>query len=823
MATPVYHYQDSGGGGNANSDSFTHSLGSAGDVCFVTFQSSHQFGIQPQISDTNDNTWNPVALWDSGGIWYATLTSSASSTVTVNIPGASSSYLNSYSYCFSCTGVITGGVTASFSFGTATGVGSAITGALTPQIPAYFEFTAGPFGNWYLTMLSVSGSSGNPLVLSVVAAPTSSSAKLSLPSSWGNVVTTLLDSILVATYTFPSQSLGQYTANDIISDICVRAGLSQTQIDVNLLTDQNVFGGSTTVLGYVIGSQTSAADILKPLLQAYFIDAVETRGQLKFVPRGGAPVILIEEGELGLVSDKAKVKPETIKQAQDLPLTVNVVFSDIALNYQQNNQQRTRNSAVVTTRQRVTMSIPLVMTTTQAIQIADAWLYVMWLERQGFTMSLGSPKYMVLDPTDVIQFVYEGNTFEMRITEDHIGQGYAAILTGINNDNDGFDSTASGSQSTGSLAGSGTGAGSGTSTGAGGGGSSGGGSGGTRIISPTSLYLLDIALIVDTDSNSTGGTGFYGGMGSSLASWPGAALQSSLDDINFSQIGSVSTTNLIFGGALNALAAPTTLFVFDSVSTLNVSLVNGSLSGVSLQAMLNGANVFIVGNEIIAAMNTVQNSDGSWTLSGLLRGLRGTEQYCASHQIGETVILASYLSRYADPLSAIQVTEYYQAVTVGADPSAASAQAFTIAGNDLKPYAPCQVGGTADGSGNITITWNRRTRIGGEADWNDGVASVPLSEDSESYSVDILNGTSVVRTLTATAATVVYTVAQQTTDFGSPQSAVTVKVYQISGEVGRGYAGTGVVPTPGGWPVPVAPTYASSSGGSGGGFYVNGG
>ena len=44
------------------------------------------------------------------------------------------------------------------------------------------------------------------------------------------------------------------------------------------------------------------------------------------------------------------------------------------------------------------------------------------------------------------------------------------------------------------------------------------------------------------------------------------------------------------------------------------------------------------------------------------------------------------------------------------------------------------------------------------------------------------------RTISVTAETASYTAAQQTTDFGSTQSTIYFKVYQVSAQVGRGYA-----------------------------------
>ena len=69
-----------------------------------------------------------------------------------------------------------------------------------------------------------------------------------------------------------------------------------------------------------------------------------------------------------------------------------------------------------------------------------------------------------------------------------------------------------------------------------------------------------------------------------------------------------------------------------------------------------------------------------------------------------------------------------------------------------------------------------------------GTPFVAIGETTEAYEVDVMNGSTVVRTITGlTAPTCTYTAAQQTTDFGSPQAAVTVRVYQMSAAVGRGY------------------------------------
>ena len=101
-----------------------------------------------------------------------------------------------------------------------------------------------------------------------------------------------------------------------------------------------------------------------------------------------------------------------------------------------------------------------------------------------------------------------------------------------------------------------------------------------------------------------------------------------------------------------------------------------------------------------------------------------------------------------------------------------------------------QITSSRDGSHNLTINWFRRTRWYGE--WVDNT-DVPLFEDSEAYSIDIFNGTTVVRTLTASSPTVGYSAAQQTADFGATQSSVSIAIYQLNSVIGRGIAAKAIV------------------------------
>jgi hypothetical protein len=210
--------------------------------------------------------------------------------------------------------------------------------------------------------------------------------------------------------------------------------------------------------------------------------------------------------------------------------------------------------------------------------------------------------------------------------------------------------------------------------------------------------------------------------------------------------------------------------------------------------VLNGANAAILypSLEVIQFTTVTLNLDGTYTLSGLLRGRRGTEwaAHATSHAAGEFVVfpLSGGMVHEQVSLAAFNQQRFYKGVTVGSDLNSATSKPLTLIGRDLRPYAPAQFGGVKSGS-DIILTWERRTRLGGDP-WYNGTNTVPLNEDSESYDVEILSGASgmIKRTLSGlTSPTVTYTAAQQTTDFGSTQTDIAARVYQNSAQVGRGF------------------------------------
>jgi hypothetical protein len=118
------------------------------------------------------------------------------------------------------------------------------------------------------------------------------------------------------------------------------------------------------------------------------------------------------------------------------------------------------------------------------------------------------------------------------------------------------------------------------------------------------------------------------------------------------------------------------------------------------------------------------------------------------------------------------------------------ALSFTPEGVGLRPFSVGHVEQPwrkAREPGDLVIRWTRRSRALAADSWN--APEVPLAEETEVYEVEILDGATVLRTLSTATTSVTYAAAQQTADWGAllgPGDTLDVRIYQLSALVGRG-------------------------------------
>jgi hypothetical protein len=540
--------------------------------------------------------------------------------------------------------------------------------------------------------------------------------------------------------------------SDIVEAECELGGLDGTDLDVTDLSDD--------VRGYVVRRDQLGAN-LQPLMTAFFFDAVESDGQIKFVKRGGASAVTFSADDLA-AREGGEEPPDPISHthAQELalPLEVAVVFLNANANYEPGAQYARRQ--VTSAKGQVTLELPIVLTDDEALNICNAILFDLHAAREAFAWPT-SREFAKYEPGDVVTLPYPtGDTSDVRITKRDDGANGVIRWEGQFTDagvytQDGSTQAPPTQEDTISLPG------------------------------PTLFNVLDLPLLRDVDDTY----GFYGAALGYLDGWRGAQAYVSRDngasyDAAAAGLYLVEST---MGYAETALGTTSVLEQFDEASTVDVHLAEGTLSSVTRAQVLDGYNLALLGDELIQFRTATQLAAQRYRLTGFLRGRLGTDWAAASHAVNERFVMLDRSAMHFMPSSAadVGVARLVKAVTVGNRLAGALPQAFTYEGVNLTPLAPVHFAGGRDGTGNLNMAWTRRTRL--NATWRDYV-DAPIGEASESYELDVMNGSTVVRTLTATTNSKQYTAAQQTTDFGSPQASIAVNLYQLSDRIGRGYA-----------------------------------
>ncbi|WP_343346211.1 phage tail protein [Sphingomicrobium sp. XHP0239] len=201
----------------------------------------------------------------------------------------------------------------------------------------------------------------------------------------------------------------------------------------------------------------------------------------------------------------------------------------------------------------------------------------------------------------------------------------------------------------------------------------------------------------------------------------------------------------IIGSVEGALADGPSALV-DRRSSLVVRLIDPALSLVSVgeAALWSGANMAMIGRELVQYQHAEAMGEGRFRLSGFLRGRRGTEDMTASHGEGEMFVPVDPHRMTLVDLDPERVGARVIAVPVGfADASSQEAD-MIFEGLALRPPSPVHLVGSTDGE-TLSLRWVRRSRMG--FGWADGI-DAPLGEAREAYRCEIVgaDGTVTVET-----------------------------------------------------------------------------
>ncbi|KKM78607.1 hypothetical protein LCGC14_1358270 [marine sediment metagenome] len=563
----------------------------------------------------------------------------------------------------------------------------------------------------------------------------------------------------------------------IVDDILTRSGFVSADFDTSELEREAAadpaFPELKDVIGFAVDKQQTSRSVLEMLSRAFSFHLVETDWLIKAIWRGNviASPDVVPIDDLGAHNFGAARPPqitETRQMDAELPSRVTLTYIDQEREYQDNTQHAKRAAELVTFTEILDIQYPIVINHSQAKLMAFIELYTAIVGRRTFEFTL-PPQYIKYDPGDFLSIPVGGVQERVIISSTNLAGSGLIKMTAMLDDPEVF------LPPFGDIANIGVSVPvPKTSTVL-----------GNVGLTGSVLYLMDIPLLRDLDDGAGVYMGSTGGDG-----WPGDIVFKSIDGISYLAFQTFVSSQSSFAGSATTVLADGPTTIFDEGNSVTVFLVDSThtLASVTEAQVLDGANAALIGNEITQFRDVVDNGDSTWTLSGLLRGRKGTESETANHVAGERFVFLDRATtrRIAENESDIGALRFYKAVTIGATIDDAGAIGFINNSVGQKPYSVVHVALSRDGSGNIIITWIRRTRVGGR--WRDGV-DVPLSEDTESYSIDILDapGGAVKRNLTSTTETVTYTIGDQTTDFGGARDPVDVEIFQISAVVARGF------------------------------------
>lgn len=528
-------------------------------------------------------------------------------------------------------------------------------------------------------------------------------------------------------------------------------------------SDLDVTELTGTVRGYSTQGISSIRGQLEPLMLSHQFILIQDGYQIKGVMRGGSSVKTIDPDDLdarpyGNAPGDALISSKEMDT--QLPSVVVVKYLDADRDYEVNEQRSVTQEASSTVNVQE-INLAEVKTADEAAALAEIVWARRWIERYGYTCNL-PPTELDIQAGDVITLPMDYATYELFINRANITVSGIVELEAVLNDSAVYTTNATGI----------------------------GGQASTTTVpygGNSSLTLLDIPCLYD-EYNAYG---FVAAMSGFSPTWPGGTLVRSND------VGQTWQPIVGFSGPVIKGIVPTPLgqddgYVINDTDQLTVQFNSSdmSISSITEAQLKTGMNWAAYGGhgrwEIILFANATDNGDGTYTLDTILRGCKGTEWATGLHEDYDHFVFLSdsdidFIG--SDPNS-LSVERLFRGVTIGQDLDRVSNTAFTYTGVNFKPYAPAQLDAELSGS-DWVLTWKRRTRL--ETSYFTNGTAVPLGEATEAYEIDIMDGSTVVRTLEATSETVTYTSAQQTTDFGGNQSSITFRVYQLSAIVGRGF------------------------------------
>ena len=550
--------------------------------------------------------------------------------------------------------------------------------------------------------------------------------------------------------------------DEVIGDLLERAGYSHAEFLISGLGDVDLHG-------YATGNVTSTRAHLETL-RPFGLFESNCSDKLYIFPRATTPAGVIPWEDLGASETPGEPSdpfPLNIGNEVEVPAQIAVRYRNVLADWNTGTEFSDRiNSSLVSTQ---TVDMPFGMTPAQAKKVADTILKDAMAGLGRATLRLGGRKHAKYEPGDILTTTApDGTGYRFRIItkRDHIfmlewevALDDASALESEAITDEGYVSTE------------------------------------PLRVAPTEWEVLAIPPLQDSDATVPGPyVAITPAKNADNDEWPGAVFVRARLPEAFDQVfisGDVCVMGLC-QTTLGDFAEGST--VLDWTQILRVR-VRGELSSSNWDDFFadRTINAALVGDEPIRFMNAdFVSTDGQfriYDLSGFMRGQLGQEVQIDGHVASERfVLLNPSLRRMVNQTTDIGQEHQVKAVTLNLLLDSVTAEDFTDDGIALRPYSPVHLVALADTSGDIDLTWVRRSRL--VARYTDQGVFAPLGEAAEAYRVKVYDGVTLVRTQDVTTQAWTYAAADIASDGFSSTDPITITVQQLSETVGEGFAAT---------------------------------
>ncbi|WP_417259016.1 baseplate multidomain protein megatron [Celeribacter sp.] len=540
---------------------------------------------------------------------------------------------------------------------------------------------------------------------------------------------------------------GSRSLADVVAEICRRSGV--TDYDVSELWG--------VLRGYTVGDVTDARSALQPLMLAYGFDAIEREGKLIFRTQDGKTSTVIDEPNLAQIDTLDGVVERTRAPEAEIAGRVAMTFVEADGSFAARTEEAIYPDEE--TRAVSLSELPLALTRSEGKQVVERWLAQSRVARDTARFVL-PPSMGAYGAGDVVEIEEDAGPALYRI--DHSTLDTARQVEAVRIERANLEPSDAAEEIVEARA----------------------------FAAPVPVFPLFLDLPLLSESQVPHAP-FVGAV---AKPWPGStAVYASASDEGYT-LNTLLPTWATFGVTETAMD-PAVAGQWDRGVPLRIKLTRGTLSSATQDAVLNGANAMAIGDgtsgrwEVFQFANATLVGAGTYDVSLRLRGQAGTDALedgaLPIWPVGSQVVLLNEALKQIDlPSSERGLARHYRigpAQRSFADPSYKHRiEAFD--GIGLRPYAPTHLRASRDSaSGDLALTWVRRTRIDGDS-W--ASVEVPLGEGMEAYSVRVVKNGVVLREATTGSPAWSYDFATQTSDGAVPP--FTIEVAQLSDSFGAG-------------------------------------